>query len=94
MFNLEAKLRDSIGKGPSRRARIQGLVPAVIYGKEKTPVSIVLDHNKVIKCANDDNFFREEISLIIDGKEEKVKIQAVQRHPYKPKFMHLDFIRV
>ncbi|RVT06860.1 50S ribosomal protein L25, partial [Klebsiella oxytoca] len=30
---------------------------------------------------------------VVDGKEEKVKAQAVQRHPFKPKLTHIDFVR-
>ncbi|WP_444823137.1 hypothetical protein [Vibrio parahaemolyticus] len=29
----------------------------------------------------------------MDGKETKVKVQAVQRHPFKPKVTHIDFLR-
>ncbi|MDU7792026.1 MAG: 50S ribosomal protein L25, partial [Citrobacter freundii] len=29
----------------------------------------------------------------VDGKEVKVKAQAVQRHPFKPKLSHIDFVR-
>ena len=31
--------------------------------------------------------------IIVDGKEIKVKAQDVQRHPYKPKLQHIDFVR-
>ena len=32
-------------------------------------------------------------SIVVDGKEIKVKAQDVQRHPYKPKLQHIDFVR-
>ncbi len=38
-------------------------------------------------------FYSEVLTLAIDGKEVKVKVQAVQRHPYKPKLHHIDFVR-
>ncbi|EKF63224.1 50S ribosomal protein L25 [Serratia plymuthica A30] len=38
-------------------------------------------------------FYSEAVTLVIDGKETKVKVQAVQRHPFKPKLTHIDFVR-
>jgi large subunit ribosomal protein L25 len=38
--------------------------------------------------------FYEAITLVIDGAEVKVKPQDVQRHAYKPKVEHMDFIRI
>ncbi|MFI3256063.1 MAG: 50S ribosomal protein L25 [Psittacicella sp.] len=94
MFTLEATLRESLGKGSSRRARNEGLVPAVIYGKNEAPVSILLDHNKVIFVTDKEEFYTATVTIKIGSKEETVKIQAIQRHPFKPKFLHLDFLRV
>ena len=31
--------------------------------------------------------------LILDGEEVAVKVQAMQRHPFKPKLVHIDFKR-
>ena len=32
-------------------------------------------------------------TIVVGGKEEKVKVQAVQRHAFKPKLTHIDFVR-
>lgn len=37
-------------------------------------------------------FYSEVLTLVVDGKS-KVKAQAVQRHAYKPKLTHIDFVR-
>ena len=42
---------------------------------------------------NNAEFYNEVLTLVVDGKEEKVKAQAVQRHPFKPKLSHIDFVR-
>jgi len=39
-------------------------------------------------------FYSEAVTLLIDGKETKVQVQARQRHPFKPKLAHIDFVRV
>ncbi len=38
-------------------------------------------------------FYSEVLTVVVDGKEEKVKVQAVQRHAFKPKLTHIDFVR-
>ncbi len=94
MYTLTSTLRNKTGKGVSRRERELDLLPAIVYGKNLAPVAVLVEHNKVVQYSADDSFFLEPITLVIDGKEEQVKMQEVQRHAYKPKLLHLDFIRV
>ena len=93
-FTLNAELRSDLGKGASRRLRRDEKVPAVVYGAGQDAVSITVDHNKIIVAQANDAFYNETITLVIDGKEVAVKVAAVQRHPVKPKVVHLDFVRV
>ena len=93
-YSFEAQLRSDLGKGASRRLRRDEKVPAVVYGAGQDAVSITVDHNKIIVAQANDAFYNETITLVIDGKEVAVKVAAVQRHPVKPKVVHLDFGRV
>lgn len=93
-FVLKAEKRDDLGTGASRRLRRAGKIPAVVYGGNKEAVSLVIDHDKVLHATEDKAFFSSEITLEVDGKEEKVIIKALQRHPYKVKLVHADFMRV
>ena len=34
-FTVEGKVREGRGKGPARRTRLTGMVPAVLYGGKK-----------------------------------------------------------
>jgi len=90
---FQAEVRADQGKGASRRLRRAEQIPAIVYGAGQEAVSIVLDHNKVIVAQATPEFYAEPITLVIDGKEVQVKVAAVQRHPVKPKVVHLDFIR-
>lgn len=67
--------------------------PAIIYGGEAAPVAIELEQDKVWNQQTKEGFYTEVLTIVIDGKEEKVKVQAVQRHPFKPKLSHVDFVR-
>ena len=95
-FSLEAIIREDQGKGASRRLRNEGLVPAVVYGgdKRKKPLSLSLKNNEFVKLTNNDSFFSSIITLVVDGKEERVIIKDLQRHPAKPVLLHADFQRV
>ncbi|WP_118986290.1 50S ribosomal protein L25 [Photorhabdus sp. CRCIA-P01] len=93
MFTINAEVRKEQGKGASRRLRRANKFPAIVYGGNQEPVSIELAHDQVITMECKAEFYSEALTLVIDGKETKVKVQAVQRHPFKPKLAHIDFLR-
>ncbi len=92
-FTFEAKVRTAQGKGASRRLRHNGEIPAIIYGGEEEAISITLNHDDLNNAQIHDNFYSEVITLVVEGKEVPVKVQAMQRHPFKPKLVHIDFKR-
>ncbi|KNC91977.1 50S ribosomal protein L25 [Trabulsiella odontotermitis] len=93
MFTINAEVRKEQGKGASRRLRATNKFPAIVYGGKADPVAIELDQDLVGNMQTKAEFYSEVLTLVIDGKEEKVKVQAVQRHPFKPKLSHIDFVR-
>lgn len=93
MFTINAVMRNEQGKGASRRLRHANQFPAIVYGGKAAPISIALDHDKIMNMQDKPGFYDEVLTLVVDQQETKVKIQAMQRHPYKPKITHIDFIR-
>ncbi|XOD70142.1 MAG: 50S ribosomal protein L25 [Sodalis sp. (in: enterobacteria)] len=93
MLTINAEIRKEQGKGSSRRLRLENKFPAIVYGGSKAPIAISLDHDLVLNTKTKENFFSDILIMVIDGKERKVKVQAVQHHPFKPKLIHIDFIR-
>lgn len=93
MFTINAEARKEHGTGASRRLRHAGKFPAIVYGGKKDPVAVILDHDTTWNMQEKEGFYNDVIALVIDGKETKVKVQAVQRHPFKPKITHIDFKR-
>ena len=93
-FTLKVEKRDNLGTGASRRLRRAGQIPAIIYGGDKKAVPLLVEHDKLLHATEDKAFFSSEIALDIDGNKEKVIIKALQRHPYKVKLIHADFMRV
>ena len=94
IFNLDASVRTDLGKGASRRLRREDKLPGIIYGGEEAPVSITLAHNKVLQASEFEAFYSHVLTLNVDGKATEVLVKDMQRHPYKPKIMHIDFQRV
>lgn len=94
IFNLDAEVRTDLGKGASRRLRRAEKVPAILYGADKEPVSLTLDHNKVIQAQEFEAFYSHILTLNIGGEKVEALLKDMQRHPYKPKVTHLDFLRV
>ncbi|MCK5889070.1 MAG: 50S ribosomal protein L25/general stress protein Ctc [Methylococcales bacterium] len=93
-FEFIAESRDFSGKSAARASRRGGKVPAVVYGNEAEPKTIVLDHNDVSKHLSREAVYSHILDLNIDGKTEKTILKAVQRHPVRPQILHLDFMRV
>lgn len=93
MLTINAEIRKDQGKGASRRLRLANKFPAIVYGGTEAPVAIELDHDIVLNTQTKEGFYTDVLALVIDGKESKVKVQAVQRHPFKPKLTHIDFVR-
>ncbi|NKF52657.1 50S ribosomal protein L25 [Shewanella sp. WXL01] len=90
-YTINAEIRTEIGKGSSRRLRHEGKVPAVIYGPGKEPVAITLLHKDIINIQVNEDFYTTDLTIVLDGKEVKVRAQAMQRHAFKPMVEHIDF---
>jgi len=93
-YEIEASLRQDVGKGASRRLRHAEKVPAVVYGGGKPATSITMEHKKIAKALDNEAFYSHILTLKMDAESETVILKAVQRHPCKPRVQHVDFQRV
>lgn len=93
-FELDAELRPVLGRGHSRRLRVAGKIPAVLYGGGAEPVGLALSHNKILKALENEATYSHILTLRYDGKEETAILKDLQRHPSRPIIMHMDFQRV
>ncbi len=94
MTTINVEVRKDQGKGASRRLRAANKFPAIVYGGTEAAISIALDHDTTKNMEAKLGFYDTVLTLVVDGKEIKVKVQAVQRHAFKPKLTHIDFVRV
>ncbi|MBN7828145.1 50S ribosomal protein L25, partial [Bowmanella dokdonensis] len=84
IFNLDAEVRTDLGKGASRRLRREDKVPAILYGAGEEPVSLTLEHNKVLQAQEFEAFYSHVLTLNIAGKKVEALVKDMQRHPFKP----------
>jgi large subunit ribosomal protein L25 len=93
-YEVVAELRTETGTGPSRRYRKQGKIPAVLYGADKEPTSLLLDANAIGKQLAHEAFFSHILSVKVDGEETQAVLRSLQRDPASSKVTHVDFFRV
>ena len=93
-IKLVAKTRTDLGKGASRRLRHAELVPGIVYGIGKDPVSLTFEQKELRKVESIETFYSSILELEIDGVTEKVVLKALQRHAFKEQIQHLDLLRV
>ncbi|HSH84691.1 MAG TPA: 50S ribosomal protein L25, partial [Guyparkeria sp.] len=90
-YKIEASVRDDLGKGASRRLRREGKIPAIVYGDNKPPVSLTINHNELLKRLDDDRFFTQIIDLNVGDQTDEVILRDLHRHPYKETIvLHAD----
>ncbi len=82
------------GTGASRRLRITGKTPGIVYGGEGQPKLIELDHNALWHALKKEAFHSSILEMELAGKSSKVLLRDVQYHPFKQLVLHVDFQKV
>lgn len=89
---IEAETRTEFGKGPSRRTRNAGKVPAVLYGHHSEPRHLTLPGHEVLMALRTPNVLIRLDGL--PGGEQLALPKAVQRDPIKGWVEHVDLLLV
>ncbi len=95
-IELKACIRKETGKGPARRFRKEGLIPAVFYGRGEEAIHLSVnaaDLLKIIKTKKENIF----IKLLIEGEKHLEKlslIKELQIEPVSRRFYHADFYEI
>lgn len=92
---LEAKTRTGAGKGFARRTRMEGLIPACVYGKHlEKPINIALNGKALRAAVHTEKKLNTIIGLSVDGTEHTVLLKEYQLDPVSKELLHADFIAV
>jgi large subunit ribosomal protein L25 len=87
---FERKLQ---GTGASRRLRVSGKVPGIVFGAGE-PATIELDHNALYFALKKEAFHSSILQMSLNGTVQKVLLRDFQMHPWKQQVLHVDFQRV
>ncbi len=95
--DLAAQVRKEQKKGPARRLRQQGLVPAIFYGASTENIALAVKSTDLMKLRKEKKV-HAFIKLIIDDGGKKLEklslIKELQIQPLTGKLFHADFYEV
>ncbi len=93
-YKLTAQRRAESGKGPARRARAAGRVPAVLYGHGMDPVHLSVDARDFGHALRTGAGSNVLIELTVGRAKHLALAKEIQRHPVRGSFVHVDFLAV
>jgi large subunit ribosomal protein L25 len=92
---LEAEVRAGSGKSVTRKLRMTGMLPAVLYGMEKEPQMLHVNARNLTRLLHASGGENVLVDLVVGKTQpEKVLVKEVQHHPVTSKIVHIDFMRI
>ncbi len=93
-IEITAYPRAKQGSGASRRLRVTGRVPGILYGANKPAANVELDQKDLLQNLKREAFHASILDLALDGQKEQVLLRDYQMHPWRQQVLHVDFQRV
>ncbi|MBA3011820.1 MAG: 50S ribosomal protein L25 [Proteobacteria bacterium] len=95
LIELNAKKRETKGKGAARKLRVTKAIPAIVYGAKIDPMMLSLDAVEFVKVIRDYGntglFFNLKIE---DGPDKTVMLKAMQMDAFSLEYLHVDLHEV
>jgi len=93
-FQLQSEPRDGAGKGVARKLRMQGRLPAILYGRNDSPMGLSVSEVEVkgILRKHPDSPLVDV--AMTDGTTINAIVRDIQRHPASGKLIHIDLQRI
>jgi len=89
-----AEVRNTRGKGPARQLRMQGKIPAVLYGPGGDTEAISVDPTVLTKSLTGPHRKNQLLELDIGGRTQFATVKDLDVHPVTRVVRHADFYRV
>jgi len=93
-FIIKANKREIFGKNASRRLRMEGMIPAVIYGAREVTVSLNLKKQEIFKILRAETGENTIFQISFDSEMRDAMIKELQRDPVTDEILHADFIQI
>lgn len=95
--SLNAQVRTEHGKGPARRLRRKGLVPAVVYGRGQQPLPLAVEPTALRAAVATRLRMNTLIKLSVQGDgggEKLAMLKDFETDPVTRELLHADFLEV
>jgi large subunit ribosomal protein L25 len=93
-IDVTAFPRAQQGSSASRRLRVAGRVPGIVYGADKAAQNVELDHKALLRNLGLEAFHASILDMTLDGQKFQALLRDYQMHPWKKQVVHVDFQRV
>lgn len=93
---LAAEKRDGTGKSVTRKMRVAGKIPAVVYGAGQESMPLTLDAHDALQLFQSISVENTIISVTIEGEDEPLEtlVREIQIHPLRQHILHVDFLAI
>lgn len=96
-IELKATIRKTVGNGPARELRRQGMIPAVLYGPKSDPIMLSVVIRELEHIVKTGNVGQMLLNLVIQNGKKQSKtamIKELQTQPVSGALLHIDFYEV
>ncbi len=91
---LSAEVRTECGKGPSRRLRMEGKIPVVLYGPGIDPTPLTLAPKTLIRALRGERGRNSIFSIEHGGNETLAMVRDLVVEPVSRELLHVDFLKL
>ena len=92
--DINANLREKVGKGSARFVRKNGMIPGVIYGNKEKALPISLSAKDWEILIQKPGIYGQLLNILLNNEKYFVLPRDIQFHPVSEKTIHVDFLRV
>lgn len=96
-ITINASPRDEVGKGPTRRLRASGMIPAAVYGEGGASVAVAVNAKEIANILRSETGHNTIFKLALphsDGDPANVIIKDYQVDPVRGRLLHADLLRL
>lgn len=97
-LTINATSREGVGKGPTRRLRMQGMIPVAVYGEGSQPVAVAVSAKDIANILRSDTGHNTIFKLAVPGasgaEPATVIIKDWQVDPVRGRLLHADLLRL
>ena len=94
MINIKANKREKSSTGYTNKLRLDGFIPAILYGGKAANEKISIAKKDVKNFIQSESFLSTVLEIDLNGKKEKVLPRDVAYHVTTNEPIHLDLMRI